>query len=193
VSTDYAVAIGETQTLNAKLRDGNHRLHSFLNALQGLVTALDVQTEDDHVMSLLSECLDALLHAINAEFGSLLALDEDNRELVYVLVSGTQNDTGMLWQRVSANKGISGWVLQHVDAAIINDPSADDRVDEKTDIPEGITAETLMCIPVLGKDEVLGVITLFNKRVDGMFTDDDQTLGWLMGRFAGELLYRMSK
>lgn len=193
MSTDYTAAIGETQTLNAKLRDDSHRLHSFLNALQGLVAALDVQTEDEQVMSLLSECLDALLQAINAEFGSLLALDEDNRELVHVLVSGTQSDTAMLWQRVSADKGVVGWVLQQVDAAIINEPSADDRIDEKTDIPAGITAETLMCIPVLGKDEVLGVITVFNKRVDGMFTDDDQTLSWLMGRFAGELLYRMSK
>ncbi|MFT5176321.1 MAG: hypothetical protein ACI8W7_004516, partial [Gammaproteobacteria bacterium] len=32
-----------------------------------------------------------------------------------------------------------------------------------------------------------------NKRVDGMFTDDDKTLTWLMGRFAGELLHRMSE
>lgn len=193
MSIDYNAAIDETQALNARLRDGNHRLHGFLNTLQGLVTALDVQTEDDQVMTLLSECLDALLHAINAGFGSLLALDDDNRELVHVLVSGSQSDAAMLWQRVSADKGVSGWVLKHTEAAIINEPSADDRVDEKTDIPEGISADTLMCIPVVGKDEALGVITLFNKRVDGMFTDDDQTLGWLMGRFAGELLYRMSK
>lgn len=193
MSTDYTAAIDETQTLNAKLRDGNHRMHSYLNALQGLVTALGVQTEDDQVMSLLSACLDALLQATNAGAGSLLALDEDNRELVHVLTSGTQSDAGILWQRASADKGVSGWVLQHVDAAIINNPSADDRIDEKTDIPDGITAETLMCVPVRGKDEVLGVITLFNKQVDGMFTDDDQTLAWLLGRFAGELLYRMSK
>ena len=186
-------AVSTTQALNAKLRDHSHRLHVFLNTLQALVNALDIPREDDQVMELLSNSLDALLDAVNASLGSLLVLDEDDMQLVYVLVNGPQSDAQMVWHRIDAGTGVCGWVLRHREAAIINELPADERFDMSTDIPEGATAEALMCIPVVGQDTNLGVITLINKRVDRMFTDDDLTLTWLMGRFAGELLHRMTR
>jgi GAF domain-containing protein len=189
-STD---AISAAEALNAKLRDSNHRIHAYLNTLHVLVTALDIAHEDEQVMALLSNSLDALLNAVNASSGAILVLDEDSVQLVYILVNGEQSDASMTWQRVSADTGIAGWVLRHGEAAIVNEASSDERFDMRNDIPEGITAETLLCIPVIAQDKNLGVITLLNKRVDGMFTDDDQTLAWLLGRFAGELLHRMSE
>jgi GAF domain-containing protein len=178
--------------LNARLRDGNHRLHGFLNTLQALVAALDVPHENDQVMDLLSNSLDALLDAVNAALGSLLVLDEDNEQLVSILVNGTHSGARMTWQRIGVGAGLCGWVLRHGEAAIVNEAHADERFDMSSDVPEGIAAETLMCVPIIAQNKSLGVITLINKRVDGMFTDDDQTLAWLMGRFAGELLHRMS-
>jgi len=192
VSNDINEAIIATQALNARLRDSNHRLHGFLNTLQALVTALDVPHENDQVMDLLSNSLDALLDAVNASLGSLLVLDEDNEQLVSILVNGTQSGARMTWQRIAVGAGLCGWVLRHGEAAIVNEAHADERFDMSSDTPEGITAETLMCVPIIAQNKSLGVITLINKRVDGMFTDDDQTLAWLMGRFAGELLHRMS-
>ena len=188
-------AVGAAKALNAKLRDSNHRLHAFLNSLQVLVTALDIPREDDQVMELLSNSLDTLLDAVDGSSGSLLVLDEDNMQLVYVLISdsGKASDARTPWHRTSADTGICGWVLRHGEATIVNDASADDRFDQSSDIPEGVTVETLMCIPVVGQDKNLGVLTLHNKRVGGMFTDDDLTLACLMGRFAGELLHRMSE
>lgn len=193
MSESLADAITASEALNAKLRDGNSRLHAFLNSLQALVTALDIPRENDQVMELLSNSLDSLLDAVNASLGSLLVLDEDNVQLVYVLVNGTQSSARMAWQRIDAGTGVSGWTLRHGEAAIVNEAHVDERLNISSDIPKGITAETLMCVPVIGKNKPLGVITLINKRVDGMFTDDDQTLAWLMGRFAGELLHRMSE
>ena len=66
------------ETRNTKLRNGNQRLHRFLNTLQGLVAALDVPSEDDQVMDLLSSSLDALISAIDATLGNLLVHDEDS-------------------------------------------------------------------------------------------------------------------
>ena len=192
MSEDINEAIIATEALNARLRDGNHRLHGFLDTLQALVTALDVPHENDQVMDLLSNSLDALLDAINASIGSLLVLDEDNGQLVSILVNGTQSGARLTWQRIGVDAGLCGWVLHHGEAVIVNEAHADERFDMSSDIPEGITAETLMCVPIIAQNKSLGVITLINKRVDGMFTDDDQTLAWLMGRFAGELLHRMS-
>ena len=193
MTDDRSGAISTAEALNAKLRDSNSRLHVFLNTLQVLVAALDVQREDELVMDLLSKSLDALLEVVNASLGSLLVLDDDNSQLVYVLVNGPQSNSQMTWQRINADTGVSGWVLRHSEAAIVNEAFADERFDISSDIPEGVTAETIMCIPIIGSDKNLGVITLINKRVDGMFTDDDKTLTWLMGRFAGELLHRMSE
>ena len=186
---DAATAI---EALNSKLRVSNHRLHTFLNALQALVTALDIPREDEQVMELLSNSLDGLLDTVNAALGSMLVHDEDHAQLVYVLVNGAESDARMVWQRINAEAGVSGWVLRHGEAVIINDALADERFDMSSDVPGDVTAETLMCIPIVGQNRNLGVITLINKRVDGMFTDDDQTLTGLMGRFAGELLHRMT-
>lgn len=192
MTDDRRDAISTATALNAKLRDSNNRMHMFLNTLQVLVAALDIQREDELVMELLSNSLDALLEAVSASLGSLLVLDDDNAQLVYVLVNGPQSNPQMTWQRINADTGVSGWVLRHSEAAIVNEALTDERFDISSDVPEGVRAETLMCIPIIGPDKNLGVITLINKSVDGMFTDDDKTLTWLMGRFAGELLHRMS-
>ena len=181
MTPDNTDAINTAEILNAKLRDGNNRVHAFLNTLQ----ALDIQREDEQIMEHLDNSLDALLNAVNASLGSLLVLDEESAQLVYVLVNGTQSNPQMAWQRISADTGVSGGVLRHGEAAIVNEASADERLDISSDIPEGLSAETLMCIPMTGQDRTLGVITFINKRVDGMFTDDDKTLALLMGRFAG--------
>ena len=193
MTTNGTDAVSAAEALNAKLRDGNNRLHAFLNTLQVLVAALDIQREDEQTMDLLANSLDALLQAVDASLGSLLVLDDEHSELVYVLVSGAHSSAQMTWQRISADSGVSGWVLRHGEAAIVNEAFADERFDIRVDIPQGVSAETLMCIPIIGQDKNLGVVTLINKRSDGMFTDDDKTLTWLMARFAGELLHRMSE
>ena len=113
--------------------------------------------------------------------------------MAYILVNGQDANTAMRWQYINADSGVMAWVLRHGEAVIINDVLANERFNPTIDIPAGVNAETLMVIPVISREQRMGIITLINKGGDGMFTDDDQTLVWLMSRFAGELLQRMSR
>jgi signal transduction protein with GAF and PtsI domain len=154
---------------------------------------MDAGYRDDRIMSELSASLDCALEAIDAQGGSLLVLDDDTAELVFVLVAGVIPPDALGWFRIPANSGIAGWVAKQAQPLIANDARSDDRFYPAVDEAFDFKTESVMAVPVMGRGEVLGVLEVVNKGAEGLFVEDDQTLMSLMSCFVGELLYRMSE
>ena len=178
---------------NEQIRSEVDRLRRFVDSLQGLVRVMDTPQGDEAVMAALSTTLAQALETVDAVCGSLLVLDEDSAELVFVLVEGEVPAGQLAWHRIPCDAGLAGWVMAHREAIIANDARADDRFYPEVDEALGFVTESLLAVPVIGQDRVLGVLEVVNKREHGMFDEDDQTLLVLMSRFAGELLHRMSQ
>ena len=78
----------ETERLsieNEKLRKEVLSLRRFIDSMQNLMDAVENPRPDEEIMGLLSQVLSNALETINAKDGSLLVLDEETEELVFVL------------------------------------------------------------------------------------------------------------
>lgn len=173
---------------NARLRQEILTLRQFIDSMQNLVDALEHPRPEFEIMDLLSEVLKNALDTINAKDGSLLVLDEDTQELVFVLAHGDLPEEKLHWRRVPPGQGIAGWVAKNRKGTIVNDVQSDERFYADIDEEFEFKTKSLLAAPIIGGGNVLGVIEVLNKRDGKLFNTDDQTLLTLMCRFSGELL-----
>ncbi len=174
---------------NAALREEILSLRQFIDSMQNLMEAVEQPLPEAELMELLSEVLNNALQTISASEGSLLVLDEDSNELVFVITHGKSAEEQLAWQRLPPGEGIAGWVAKNRRATIVNDAQADDRFYPAMDRALGFKTQSVLAAPIIGGGRVLGVIEMLNKKDDKLFSVGDQTLLTLMCRFSGELLF----
>jgi GAF domain-containing protein len=182
-------AIARLEAENALLRRETGALRQFIDALQNLVEAVERPLPDTEIMNLLAEMLGSALATIRATDGSLLVLDEDSGELVFVLACGEGPRERLHWRRLPRGEGIAGWVAEHRSATIVNDARMDDRFYPVLDEELGYRTRSVIAAPIIGGGKLLGVVEIVNKRDGELFNFGDQTLLSLLCRFAGELLH----
>ncbi len=173
---------------NNRLRHEILALRQFIDSMQNLVDALERPKQEFEIMEMLSQVLKNALETINAKDGSLLVLDEDTRELVFVVTHGDLPADDLVWRRLPPGAGIGGWVVENQKSVIVNDVQSDERFYPSIDEEFGFKTRSMLAAPVIGGGQVLGVIEVLNKHDGRLFNHDDQTLLTLMCRFSGELL-----
>lgn len=176
---------------NRRLREELVSLRGFIDAMQNVMEACEKPAEDAEIIDLLADVLENVLNAVSAKDGSLLVLDEDTEELVFVIVRGDVPEKQLAWRRLPAGEGIAGWVVSHRRATIVNNAPQDNRFYSELDRELGFETHSILAVPLIGGSRVLGVIEVLNKHDGRLFSTHDQTLLTLMCRFAGELLYTL--
>jgi GAF domain-containing protein len=178
----------ELEQENERLRHEVLALRQFIDSMQNLVEALEHPKQEFEIMELLSQVLKNALETISAKDGSLLVLDDDTRELVFVVTHGDLPKDDLVWRRLPPGAGIGGWVAENQKSVIVNDVQSDERFYPAIDEEFGFKTRSMLAAPVIGGGKVLGVIEVLNKHDGRLFNHDDQTLLTLMCRFSGELL-----
>ncbi len=173
---------------NKRLRHEVLALRQFIDSMQNLVEALEQPKQEFEIMELLSQVLKNALETISAKDGSLLVLDDDTWELVFVVTLGDLPKDNLVWRRLPPGAGIGGWVAENQKSVIVNDVQSDERFYPAIDEEFGFKTRSMLAAPVIGGGKVLGVIEVLNKHDGRLFNHDDQTLLTLMCRFSGELL-----
>ncbi len=179
------------QEENRSLRQELLTLRQFIDSLQNVMEVVESAPPETEVVELLEEILRNARNTINANDGSLLVLDEDTNELVFVISQGDLSQEHLHWRRIPPGEGIAGWVAKNRRAAIVNDPQSDDRFYGEFDEQLRFHTSSVLAAPLVGAGRTLGVIELINKNDGALFSTGDQTLLSLICRFAGELLYTM--
>ena len=170
------------QQQNARLKDDNQllteevqALRRYVKALQALQATVQHFTPEQDILALLDRTMDCALELLDATDGSLMLIDEETDELVFVLVHGVGRDT-MVGHRFDRRKGIAGWVAQHVEPAIVSNARTDTRFLPDMDERFDFVTRSLVAVPLAVRGRVLGVIEVLNKRSGAGFTDDDASL-----------------
>ena len=188
VGSGSAQEIERLEEENASLRQEILSLRKFIDSMQNLMDAVEEPLPDAELMELLSGVLGNALDTINAKDGSLLVLDEDTAELVFVVAHGDIHEE-LYWKRLPPGEGIAGWVVENRQATIVNDAQVDERFFPAVDQQMDFRTNSILAAPIIGGGRTLGVIEVLNKRDGALFNTGDQTLLTLMCRFSGELLY----
>src|SRR5262245_4848199 len=121
------------------------------------------------------EALRALLGrvaaAVPGEASSLLLYDPHGRQLLRA--SRTQQPGVIDGMRLRCDRGIAGWVARHREPVRLDDAAADPRYDPSIESQTHFVAHTMLCVPILSKDTLLGVIQMINKTDNTPFTEEE--------------------
>lgn len=117
--------------------------------------------------SLLGRVVDAALHLLDAERGSVFLHDAATRTLVSRVATGT----GEL--RIPDDRGIVGECVATREIVLVPDAYADPRFNREVDRTTGFRTRSMLTMPLIGHDDTLvGVLQVLNKR-EGPFAEGD--------------------
>jgi GAF domain-containing protein len=175
------------QDENKALQEKNQDLHHYINALEDLHWAAQRITSEENLIDLLDQILYHAMAVISAEDGSLLLLDEETDELVFAVVHG--DIRGQLrGYRIGGDIGIAGWVATEGEPLIVNSPRQDWRFSPQIDEAFGFVTRSILCVPMITRGKLVGVIELLNKYNGTEFTETDATLLSILGHVAATAL-----
>jgi PAS domain S-box-containing protein len=148
-----------------------------LNEIASTVTS----TLDEHeVYKLVVQKLNTYF---NVDAGSILLLDEATGDLVFVMtIEG--NEERLAGLRVPMGQGVAGYVAQTGKSVIVHDVEKDARFYRKISEQVGYVTRSILCVPMVAKGRVIGVIELLNK-LNGDFTPEDAERMTGMAAFIG--------
>jgi diguanylate cyclase (GGDEF)-like protein len=83
--------------------------------------------------------------------------------------------------RLKSGQGIAGWVARHREAVCVDDVRSDPRHDPTLSRRTGLVARSMICVPLLHRDRLLGVLQVINKLGADRFTPDEMRLVQALG------------
>lgn len=167
VLADYA-AIGVE---NARLYDRIQRRAEELALLNEIGHALSSTVDLESALTLIMERVNVML---KVEVGSLLLVDEEAEELVFQIALGERAEH-VKPLRPRMGQGIAGRVAQTGQPLLIPDARQDASRHKAIDVSTGLVTRSVLCVPMIARGEIIGVIEVINK-LEGTFTEHDQSL-----------------
>ncbi|MCJ7717448.1 MAG: GAF domain-containing protein [Anaerolineales bacterium] len=168
---------------NSDLKNQNSKLWRVIRTLNELQVNLQVFTSSPDLLEMVMNILSIALEAVESENGSILLLDEDDDELVFIAVVGDRV-AELTDFRIPADSGIAGWVKTHKKAALVPDVRNDNRWISAVDQSIGFHTQSLMAVPLILEDRVLGVMEIVNSLSEDHFHEKDLALLQLVARLA---------
>lgn len=199
MSTEIRGTAHFLQQENVRLQKENDRLQQEvvrlrlilrnLGNLNQLTLSIDANTD---VLKLLDQILQVALDSIQAEDGSLLLVDEESRELSFVVVHG-QVRSKLVGQRIPLGQGIAGWVAQHGEALVVDNAQNDPRFSPQIDHAYHFKTRSMISVPILFNGRVLGVIQALNKSNRKDFVSSDMIMLNVVARLAAAAIARAER
>ncbi len=127
--------------------------------------------------TVLTRLLFAALHNVGGERASIVVLDDNARPVDAAIVYGIQVHEHTTRQlRDTIERGLAGWVIRNHEPAFVPNTSNDDRWLHREDDDEDRTgAKSSICVPLLVRKKLVGVLTLVHPTPNA-YTEDDLAL-----------------
>jgi signal transduction histidine kinase len=154
----------KTQTLDSYLR--------LIEISRDLASTLDLDT-------LLDDIVHASADITHAEAASILLYDDTARQLYFQVATNIDEPT-MRGLIVPLDKSIAGWIVTNRKSVRIDDAHKDERHFSDVEQTIGYETKSLLGIPLVTKNKVVGVLEVLNKK-RGRFTDPDESMLTVLG------------
>ena len=154
----------KTQALDSYLR--------LIEISRDLASTLDLDT-------LLADIVRAAADITSAEAASILLYDDTARQLYFQIATNIDEPT-MRGLIVPLDKSIAGWIVTNRQSVRIDDAQKDARFFGDVDQTIEYSTKSLLGIPLITKNKVVGVLEVVNKK-RGRFTDPDESMLTVLG------------
>ncbi len=141
-------------------------LELLFHVSREVATALDLRT-------VLQRVLYEALQNVGGERSSIVVLDDAGKAVDATIVYGTQIHEHTTQQlRDTMERGLAGWVIRNRRGVLILDTSKDERwLMRPDDAVDQSGAKSAMCVPLLAREKLVGVLTLVHPRPNA-FSDE---------------------
>lgn len=123
----------------------------------------------------LSTIMDHVDYVTNSTASTLMLLEEKTGELVFSVPTGPKEGE-LIDIKLKPGEGVAGWVATHEKPVLINDTRNDFRTSSRIDQMSGFETRNLICVPLMTKGKLIGVLEVMNKSENQDFTEEDLLL-----------------
>lgn len=162
-----AVALDRLHT-NQQLAIRAQQLEIINQVTFSLASTTDVEP-------LLNLILDKAIELLDTEAGTFMLSHEDTGELEFRVVRGPASKD-LLHKRLPVGAGLAGRVAQSGRPEIVNQVHQDARWFSEVDASTTFQSQSILTVPMVRHNTVLGVLQVINKRNGATFTEEDQQM-----------------
>ncbi|MGA2193597.1 MAG: GAF domain-containing protein, partial [Nitrospirota bacterium] len=123
----------------------------------------------------LRKIMERMREVVSAEAWAIMLINELDQELVLEAGKGVPGKKVKNY-RYKIGEGIAGWAVKDMEPKLISDVSKEKRYDRAFEKASGFKARSIMAVPIVSNNKVLGVIELFNKKDGTGFSREDLDL-----------------
>ena len=143
---------------------------------------------------LMKNVLRLVVRAVDAEAATVFRFDPAYQDLRVRFYSGDDEPRQMT---IPIGRGFVGWVAQHNQPVLNNDPQHDERYSHEIEEKQGVKIRSILCYPLNLQGKFFGVIEALNKRTGAFDQSDLDTFNVLSDQIALAIrnaqLYRISR
>lgn len=114
---------------------------------------------------------------------SLLLLDEEREELYFEIVVSPVADR-LKGVRLKLGEGVAGWVAREGEPLLVEDAATHPLVAHQIDQQVSFQTNSIICVPLVVKEKVFGVIEIINALEDRPYTSADLAILSTISDFA---------
>jgi len=164
------------------------RMAERLAALKRCFSLSRLMTESLELTEVLDRIMTTSRQALSAEAASLLLVDSTpgpgQGDLIFTVAQGPACGQLQPGFRLAPGAGVAGWVASRGEPVLLVDAYADARFSQSVDRLTGYRTRSMVCVPLLYREQVIGVAQGINKEGGGVFSQDDLETFSLLGAHA---------
>jgi signal transduction histidine kinase len=146
---------------------------------------------------LLASILDRACAHLRSEAGSVLLLEQQSGRLFFRATSGPRGEE-LKRVKLAAGKGVVGWVAEHGEPLIVNEPENDARHERTIADEINYRAKALLAVPLVWDGRTIGAVEVLNPVAkpdgrQGYDSDDLRLLTLIAGQVARAVTLAIEK
>ena len=173
--SEYLNNLLQSEKLVVDLELNSRRLQQMISEITTLHEITRALDSGQNLDALLYYIMEKCKLIMNSEATSLMLVVPETQELEFKIVLGPKSEEIKPF-RLPIGKGISGWVAQTGKPVLIPDAYKDERFDPSFDKRSGFVTRSMLCVPMVYKNRIIGVMTVLNRLDQFSFTENDQVL-----------------
>ena len=167
--------------------DTNERLQERAEQLEIMNQVTFSLASTKELGPLLELILDKAMELLDTEAGTFMITHQESGELEFRVARGPASN-GLVGRRLPLGAGLAGTAAQTGRAILVNRVQEDDRWFAEVDARTEFHSQSILTVPLVRQNAVLGVLQVINKQNGVSFNLEDQSL---LTAFAGQAVVAM--
>jgi sigma-B regulation protein RsbU (phosphoserine phosphatase) len=164
--SDQNIELKKIQSENQRLKVAVEELSVLNEIATAISSTMDLQKVVDLIVQ---KCVKHL----KVDQGAVMLLDEsDKKSSLQTMVRKVDTVSSGLPFRLDDQ--LTGWMLKNQQPLLINDLQSDNRF--QVNPGDNLSIKSLIAVPLQSKGRMIGVLTVFNRRSEEGFSEDDKRL-----------------